>query len=190
MKKVSCIIPTYNEGPRIGSVLEAVIGHPLVDEIIVVDDASTDGTKDFVSKFENINLVVHEKNKGKSVAVCSGVKQSSGEFIFLLDADLVGLKDFDITQLIDPVLSGKADVSISLRRNTPKFWRLIGIDYISGERVLPRKILSDNLEKISLLSRFGLEVFMNKIIIELKLFHGTMSIVLIKMKNTDFGSEY
>src|ERR1035437_7140974 len=163
MKKISCIIPTYNEEPRIGKVLGIVVGHPLIDEVIVVDDGSKDNTQKIVSDFKNVKLIVHKKNQGKSIAVCAGIKESSGEFIFLLDADLIGLTTSDITRLIEPVLDNLADVSISLRINSPWVWRFIGIDYISGERVLPRKFLINQLDKISSLPKFGLESFMNRI---------------------------
>lgn len=166
MKKISCIIPTYNEETRIENVLKAVYDHPLITEIIVVDDGSKDNTLEIIKKFKNIHLVVHSKNQGKSSAVCTGVKESTGEFLFLLDADLIGLTPKDITNLIEPVTSGLADISISLRKNAPLVWRVIGLDFISGERVIPRNIMADNLEKIKILPRFGLESFMNTIIIK------------------------
>lgn len=166
MKKVSCIIAAFNERARIAKVLEVVTIHPLVAEIIVVDDGSTDGTKEVVAPFKNVHLITHEKNQGKSRAVYSGIKESTGEFIFLLDADLIGLTAENLTAILEPVLLDIADVSISLRQNTPLPWRIIGLDYLSGERVFRRKMLSDqSLMEISTLPGFGLEVFLNKIII-------------------------
>jgi len=180
MKKISCIIPTYNEEPRIKNVLEIVANHPLIDEIIVVDDGSIDNTQNIVKKFENVKLIVHSKNQGKSMAIYTGVRESNGEFIFLLDADLLGLTSSNIATLIEPVSSGIADISISLRRNTPWVWKLIGIDYISGERVFPKKMLKDNLEKIRSLPGFGLEIFINNVIIANK-----YRIKIVKWNNVD-----
>ena len=167
MIKISCIIPSHNERPRIVKVLDVVIQHPLIDEVIVVDDGSTDNTREVLATFKTIRVITHEKNHGKSMAIYTGMKESAGDFIFLLDADLVGLTLENITALIQPVLSSRAEVSISLRKNTPWPWRMIGLDYLSGERVFPRKILLDHIHKeIFELPGFGLEVFLNKIIIK------------------------
>ncbi len=168
MSKVSCIIPAYNEGPRIENVLRAVYKHPLIDEIIVVDDHSKDNTAEVVRKFDGVRLIVHEVNKGKSQAVVAGIRASSGDYLFFLDADLVGIDEQAIFDLISPVLKGDADISISLRINAPRWSRLIGIDYISGERVFPKKLLAGHLDEILKLPRFGLESFMNKLIIKNK----------------------
>lgn len=166
---ISCIIPAYNEARRIGSVLEAVSFHPLLAEIIVVDDASTDDTKEIVETFPHVKLVALEHNHGKSRAIHRGIQNATGEFLFFLDADLIGLTKDNITDLIRPVVENTADVAISLRRNAPPPWRWIGLDYISGERVLPRTVLEPHLDEIDGLTGFGLEVFMNKLIISKKL---------------------
>jgi len=165
MKTISCIIPTYNEESRIEGVLKVVIGHPLINEIIVVDDGSTDNTQNIVKKYKEVSLIVHHKNLGKSRAISTGIEKSKEEFILLLDADLIGLTPINITYLIEPVFQGISDVTISLRKNTPWLWKIIGLDYISGERVLPRKLFIDSLKKIKSLPGFGLESFINKKII-------------------------
>ena len=165
-KKVSCIIPAYNEGKRIKAVLDIATVHPLIDEIIVVDDGSKDNTREIAKGFEKVKLIIHETNKGKSIGLYDGIKASGADLVFFLDADLVGLNAQDITDLISPVLNGTADVSISLRRNSPKFWHRIGIDYISGERVLSRSIIVSHLEQVPSLRPFGFEVFLNRLIIK------------------------
>ncbi|MEN9614357.1 MAG: hypothetical protein RLZZ347_664 [Candidatus Parcubacteria bacterium] len=165
MTKISCIIPAYNEGKRIRTVLEVATVHPLIDEVIVVDDGSVDGTGEIASEFKKIRLIVHKHNQGKSISLYDGIAQASGTFVFFLDADLLGLSAENITSLITPVLSGVAEVSISLRRNAPRAWHAIGIDYISGERVLPKGILLPYLTQVPSLSRFGFEVFLNRLII-------------------------
>jgi glycosyltransferase involved in cell wall biosynthesis len=166
MIKVSCIIPAYNEAARIGNILEPAYRHPLIDELIVVDDASSDGTSDVVKKYDSIRLIRHEKNQGKSRAIVSGVETSKGQYLFFLDADLIGLTAENITDLIRPVISDEADISISLRKNAPKFYRKIGIDFISGERVFPKELISGHLDEINKLSGYGLETFMNRLIIK------------------------
>ncbi|HEY5501219.1 MAG TPA: glycosyltransferase family 2 protein, partial [Candidatus Humimicrobiaceae bacterium] len=91
MKKVSCIIPAYNEGERIEKILNIIIGHPLIYEIIVIDDGSKDNTKEIIEKFEGITFIKHEKNQGKSISVYDGIVKATGEYILMLDADLIGL---------------------------------------------------------------------------------------------------
>lgn len=166
MAKVSCILPAYNEEPRIEKVLQAVYKHPLIDEMIVVDDGSQDRTKEVVKKFKGVKLIAHEENRGKSQAVVTGITQSQGNIIFLLDADLVGLTPKDISDLIEPVLLEKADISISLRGNTLWIFKQIMFDYLSGDRVFHRELVQNYLGKIQKLARFGLEVYLNKLIIK------------------------
>src|SRR5579862_5490464 len=100
MKSVSCIIPAYNEAVRIGAVLDAVVNHPLLSEIIVIDDGSNDGTSQVVSKYTQVKLIVLPHNGGKAHAVCEGVKASRGELLAILDADLLGLTANDVSNLI------------------------------------------------------------------------------------------
>src|SRR5258708_4067305 len=139
MPKISCVIPAYNEEGRIGKVLETVASHPLIDEIIVVDDGSAAGTlkviQEFAGKFAKIRPIAVQPNAGKTSAMHRGFNEASGDLLLFLDSDLIGLEQQNITDLIEPVVSGHVDVSISLRKNAPGLWRWIGIDYISGERV-------------------------------------------------------
>lgn len=160
-RRVSCVIPAYNEAPRIARVLAAVLGHPLVDEVIVVDDGSHDGTAEVVAGIGGARLIRLTQNGGKTAAVAEGVAAARHDLVMLLDSDLLGLDAHHLSALIAPVLEGAADVSISLRRNAPLPWRLIGLDYISGERVLSRQHLGD-LASLRNLPRFGLEVHMNR----------------------------
>lgn len=158
MTRLSCIIPAHNEAARLGGVLAAVSGHPLIDELIVVDDASRDTTAEIAAQAFGVTLIRQERNTGKTRAVARGLAAARGDLILLLDADLVGLAPRHLTELISPVLAGRAATTISLRGNAPAPWRWIGLDYISGERVLPRQILQ-GLEPPA---RFGLEVAMNR----------------------------
>jgi len=165
--KISCIIPAYNEEASIASVLKVVSACPMVNEVIVIDDGSKDNTAKIVrTSFSGINLVVHEKNKGKSAAILNGANKAQGDFLILIDADLIGLKKADIEKLIAPISAGHAEVSLSLRKNAPWVWRIIGIDFISGERVIPKKIIVGNAKDISKLPGYGLEVFINSLIIK------------------------
>ncbi|MFA6158819.1 MAG: glycosyltransferase family 2 protein [Candidatus Paceibacterota bacterium] len=182
MKKisVSCIIPAYNEGERIARVLDAVVGNPDVSEIIVVDDGSRDRTLEIVRRYEGVTLVVHEKNKGKSAAICTGIERATGEYLLFLDADLIGLTSDDVSRLVESVVSGRANISISYRGNSPRLWKIVGFDYISGERVMRRDFVAGHTDEILALPRFGLEVFMNSLVVARR-----MSIAIVAWPNVE-----
>ncbi len=167
--KISCIICAYNEEPRIASVLAIVEDHPLIHEVIVVDDGSLDKTAEIVSRHPRVHLISYKQNRGKSYAMTVGVSQASGDLLVFLDADLVGLNADDVSALIEPVRSGIAEVSISLRKNSLLIYKLLGLDFVSGERVFPAVFLLPHLTAIASLPGFGLEVYTNRIIIEQKL---------------------
>lgn len=166
VRRISCIVPAYNEGPRIKAVLDVVAAHPLIDEVIVVDDGSSDHTAALASGWEKVNLVCLAKNGGKTRALATGIAKARGTYLLLVDSDLIGLGAAELTALILPVLNDQADMAISLRRNAPGLWHLIGIDYISGERVLRRSLIADRLAELDSLPRFGFEVWLNQICIE------------------------
>jgi len=166
MESVSCIIPAYNEGTRIAEVLSAVVHHSLLEEIIVVDDGSTDETQAVAKRFSNVRVLVQSTNTGKSAAICAGILESTSQLLLFLDADLVGLTQPDVSALIVPVLGGEADATISLRGDALLPWRAIGLDYLSGERVLRRDFLAEHLDAIAHLPGFGLESYINQILIE------------------------
>ena len=164
MVALSCIIPAYNEADRIGAVLEIVSRHPLINEIIVVDDGSADDTSRIAREFISIQVITKSVNQGKSKAVCDGIRASHGSVLLLLDADLVGLSAEQLTELITPVIEDRADFSISLRGNALAPWRWLGLDYVSGERVLNRDIFVEKLDELDALPAFGLEVYINKLL--------------------------
>lgn len=157
---VSCIIPAWNEAARIGAVLDAALAHPALAEVIVVDDASTDATAAMAAA-QGARVLRQPQNGGKSAAVARGLAAARGDLVLLLDADLVGLTAADLTRLLDPVLTGRADAALSLRANAPRVWQALGLDYISGERVMPRALLAPHLARMAALRRFGLEVWLN-----------------------------
>ena len=162
---LTCLIPAYNEEARIAAVLQAVIGHPLIDQVLVIDDGSRDQTAQVV-RGTSAQLIVMSPNGGKTAALVRGLAEATGEFVLLVDADLVGLSADDMTALIAPVLSGRADVSISLRQNAPFIWRWLGLDYISGERVLRKSVLDGQDAALKNLPKFGFEVFLNGLLIQ------------------------
>ena len=160
-KKISCIVPAYNEGERVGRVLSVLSTHPLIDEVIVVEDGSHDNTYEVIKRYKGIKIIHHTYNKGKSYAVFTGAKKAKNEILMFIDADLLNLTQKDITQLATPVLKGTADVTISLRGNAAFIWKWIGMDFITGERVFHRSLLG-NLSEVGRLPGFGLEAFLNR----------------------------
>lgn len=147
-----------------GNVLKALIGHPLLDEVIVVNDGSTDNSEEVLKGLEGINLISYSKNKGKSFAVMTGMKQAKNDLLLMIDSDLVGLTAKDITDLVEPVLEGKADVAMTIRKNSFQIFKMMGLDFVSGERIFSRKTIP-SLDAIGKLTCFGLESHLNNLIV-------------------------
>lgn len=164
--RLTCVIPAYNEEARIGAVLQAVLGHPLIDEVLVVDDGSADATSHVVrTHHPEARLITLTQNRGKTAALAHAFTQTEAEIILLIDADLSGLSPAHLTALIEPVKAGRADMSISLRDNAPWLWLFLGIDYISGERAIRRDLLLGQDEALNRLPKFGFEVFLNSLVL-------------------------
>lgn len=147
LKKLSIIVPAYNEAGTIVHVLQKIIAVNLNDallkEIIVVDDGSTDGTKEKVENFINQNsaseiiFIQHGSNKGKGASIHTGIQKATGDFIIIQDADL----EYDPAEynvLLKPVLDGYADVVYGSRfmgGNAHRilfFWHSIGNKFLTS----------------------------------------------------------
>jgi glycosyltransferase involved in cell wall biosynthesis len=168
MQTVSCIIPAFNEAAGIKNVLDAVT--PLygkeLKEIIVIDDGSTDGTKDIARAYEQIRCIVHEKNQGKSRAVLHGLEAATGDFILMIDADLIGLTADDIRSLLEPVLSGRADTSMSYRKNAWPLFPFTSVDFLTGERVFLRADVVPYFKDMEHTVSYGIEILLNRILLK------------------------
>lgn len=167
--QISCIVPAYNEEKQIGAVLNTVLqaARKIPMEIIVIDDGSTDRTPDILKTFKGIKVIANKPNKGKSYSVARGIEASTRSHVLLLDADLSGLSDENIYALIAPVQDNVAQVAMSVRRNSSLFdSRNDKLDLITGERVFPRDLVSGHMDEIKKLPNFGLEVYLNNLIIE------------------------
>ena len=107
--EVTVIIPVYNEKDNINAVIDVVKSVGIVQEIIVVDDFSVDGTRDLLRKRKVIKTIFHEKNRGKGAAVRSGLQIASGDIVIIQDADLEYSPE-QYPQLIKPIKEKKTSV--------------------------------------------------------------------------------
>ncbi|RLD14403.1 MAG: glycosyltransferase family 2 protein [Caldiserica bacterium] len=139
--KVSVIIPAFNEEKTIGEVVETARNNPFVDEVIVVNDASTDRTP-IIAKKKGAKVINFNQNKGKGWAYYEGVKASEGDIIIFLDADLIGLEPNHITELIRPIIEGEAVTTCGIfekGRFLTDFSHKI-TPFLSGQRALTREV--------------------------------------------------
>ena len=113
MPEISVVIPCYNEASTIEAILDAVRASEIRDkEIVVVDDASSDGTREKLRSFEGqpgLRVIFHERNQGKGAALRTGFRAATGDVVIVQDADL----EYDpkeYPKLLAPIRAGKADV--------------------------------------------------------------------------------
>ena len=107
--EVTVIIPVYNEKDNINAVIDVVKSVGIAQEIIVVDDFSVDGTRDFLKKRKGIKTIFHEKNRGKGAAIRSGLQIASGDIVIIQDADLE-YSPKQYSQLIKPIKEKRTNV--------------------------------------------------------------------------------
>ncbi|HEX2919774.1 MAG TPA: glycosyltransferase [Bacteroidales bacterium] len=137
--QVSCIIPFWNEGFALFSVLKEVSKAKNIAEIICVDDGSNDRNFLVIRKrYPHIRVIRLEQNQGKTGAVREGLKSAKGEFIFLLDADLRNLNHHEIEMAAAAITSAHyIDMLILRRINAIFFVRFSRADILfTGERIL------------------------------------------------------
>ena len=129
--KLSIIIPVYNEAATIREVLQRVRSSPLEKEIVIVDDGSTDGTRDLLASeaVEGTRVLLHPRNQGKGMAIRTGLKHATGDYVLIQDADLE-YDPADYELLIRPILRGKATVVYGSRflgeHKAMLFWHSVG----------------------------------------------------------------
>jgi len=152
--RLSIIIPVYNEVNTIREIINRVDAVELDKEIIIVDDCSTDGTRELIKdirdngKFNSdLRVVYHSKNQGKGAAIRAGINYTTGDIVIIQDADLeYDPEDYRI--LIKPIIEGKADVVYGSRflgiHRCFMFWHYMGNKLLTGiANILFNTILSD-----------------------------------------------
>jgi glycosyltransferase involved in cell wall biosynthesis len=142
MKKLSILIPVYNEKPTIMSILEQVVAADtlgLEKELIVVDDFSTDGTRDILRQLDaskyNAKILFHEKNMGKGAALRTGQGAATGDIVLIQDADLE-YDPHEYVNLLPPIMQGRADVVYGSRLSGGKITRAFKFRHLLGNKVL------------------------------------------------------
>ena len=129
---LSVVIPVYNEFENIGEIIKRVQSTKLAQEIIVVDDGSTDGTQDLLQKLDGkrkVQIILHDHNQGKGAAVLTGLKAATGEILLIQDADLE-YDPRDYPTLMQPIKEGVADVVYGSRflggpHRVTMFWHMV-----------------------------------------------------------------
>lgn len=138
---VSAVVPAFNEERTIRSVIQVLLCHPRIKEIIVVDDGSTDRTVEQVKDLP-ITLIELRRNCGKSAAMNAGVAAARYEYVFFCDADVLGLSVQVIDTLLNPVLSGRYVMFVGIRERS--IWQLNRLlrfsPILGGERVLSKEL--------------------------------------------------
>lgn len=139
--KVSVVMPCFNEIRTIETVIQKVLAVelPCDREIIIVDDGSSDGTRDYLrtlTSHDEIKVVFHEVNRGKGAALRIGFAHATGDIITIQDADLE-YDPNDYPKLLKPILDGKADVVYGSRfvggdcHRVLYFWHLVGNKFLT-----------------------------------------------------------
>ncbi len=159
--KISAIIPAYNEAERIHQVLGVLRKMDIINEIIVVSDGSTDDTAAIARKFTT-HVIELDDNIGKGGAIAKGIAYCDAEVVLLLDADLIGLTEHHIYNLLEPVLKNEADTTIGIfnsgRFHTDAAQKIT--PFLSGQRAVKYEIAKTMLRFD--ITRYGFELAFTK----------------------------
>lgn len=143
--KLSIIMPVYNEIATIAEVIRRVLEAPLEisKELIIVDDGSTDGTREYLRNLmrgegsggETVTILFHERNQGKGAAIRTALSHVTGEIVLIQDADLE-YDPRDYAMLLQPILDGRADVVFGNRfhggpHRVLYFWHFAGNRFLT-----------------------------------------------------------
>jgi glycosyltransferase involved in cell wall biosynthesis len=148
---LTIIIPAYNEQQTIREILHRVRGIELAEEILVVDDGSTDETRQILSELDgtpNLRVILHDRNQGKGAAVVTGIQNATGDVLLIQDADLE-YDPRDIPALLRPLEEGLADVVYGSRflggpRRSTMFWHMVANKMLTLlTNILYNNILTD-----------------------------------------------
>ena len=131
---VSVIVPVYNEAAHVDELLQAIHAAPVKKEIIIVDDGSTDGTREKLKALpltDDVTVVFHEKNCGKGAAIRTALSYARGEYVLIQDSDLE-YDPQDYPALLRPLEEGRANVVYGVRPDRPER----GLRFFLGAKLL------------------------------------------------------
>jgi glycosyltransferase involved in cell wall biosynthesis len=156
--KIAAILPAYNEAERVANVARIALRCPSVDEVIVVNDGSSDNTSEVVKSLPGVRLVNLPKNRGKGGAMAAGVAATDAHLLVFLDADLIGLRCEHVESLIEPVRTGKYQMAVGRFRGGRKLtdWAQRLTPNISGQRAIRRDVFAQIPDLDS--ARYGVEM--------------------------------
>lgn len=163
MEKASAIICAYNEEKTIANVIHSAKENYLVNDIIVINDGSTDDTSKIIKKMKDwvtITDIHFEENKGKGFAMATGIEKALNNTIVFIDADLSELNQDHYYQLLKPIIDGKADMVLGQAAETIIDYKLNPFKSITGERSLKKSDIIPIIDKMKE-SRFGVETLIN-----------------------------
>ncbi len=162
--KTTAILPIFNEEKTVANVLSVLLKAEQLDEVIVVNDASTDNSLNIIKNFQSnkLKIINLEKNLGKSGAVKFAVANTTTDILFFCDGDLHNFKNQHINQLLKPLKNGEHLMTVGIRdrgiiHNT--FVKKFG-PLITGERALPKKIF-EGIAEHHLMKNYALEFMLN-----------------------------
>jgi glycosyltransferase involved in cell wall biosynthesis len=152
--KISVLIPVFNEKKTIEEIVRRVQNVQIAHEIVIVDDGSSDGTRDILSQMSNgsglasIRIIYHDKNKGKGAAVKTAIENALGDVLIIQDADLE-YDPRDYPFLLKPIKEGIADIVYGSRflggpRRPILFWNMVANKILTlVTNILYNNILTD-----------------------------------------------
>jgi glycosyltransferase involved in cell wall biosynthesis len=134
---LSVVVPCFNERGTVLTLLDQVLASPWVAEVIVVDDGSTDGTRDLLAGVEEprVRVVLHEHNQGKGAALRTGFALATADYVVVQDADLE-YDPAEYGELLEPLEAGRADVVYGSRFMSGRPHRVLYFWHSLGNRAL------------------------------------------------------
>ena len=134
---LSVVMPCFDEAATVEESIRRVLAQPFVQDVIVVDDCSTDGTREILAKLDDprLRVIHHERNMGKGAALRTGFAAATGRFVGVHDADLE-YDPADLGLLLAPLLAGHADVVYGSRFVSTEARRVLYFWHSVGNRVL------------------------------------------------------
>lgn len=160
---VTAVVCAFNEEHTIFGVLQVLSQSPYLDEIIVINDGSTDGTSAVLKAFKHntrIHIIEFPENKGKGAAMAQGIRCSNNDILLFIDADLLNFNARHIDKLILPLLEGKADMVVGHPTTNKTLDKFDPFKPLAGERAVFKEDILPLLTRIEK-SRFGVETLIN-----------------------------